>query len=104
MRMTLLCGVLCLLVACGGEEVAGVATDVPATVTGNVVSVEPAEGDVVSFVLEEDGTRYELRIADDVDYGFDLGHLREHMDLADPVRVSTEMRGDGAYALLIEDV
>src|SRR5688500_8761890 len=68
MRMLALCVVLCLLVACGGGEAAGISTGVPATVTGTVVSVEPAEGDVESFVLEQDGERFELRIADDVDY------------------------------------
>ena len=83
---------------------AGIPEDVPATITGNVIEVQPADGDVESFVVEEDGTRYELLIADDVDYGFDLSHLREHMDASDPVRVSTEQRDDGAYALSIEDV
>ena len=92
-----------LLAACGGDE-PDASTEVPATVTGNVVQVEPAEGEVESFVVEQDGTRYELRIADDVDYGFDLHHVREHMDAGDPVRVSTEERSDGAYALSIEDV
>ena len=104
-RRLLALATLCLvLVACGGEDVAGTPHDVPATITGNVVEVEPAKGDVESFVVEEDGTRYELLIADDVDYGFDLSHLREHKEGADPVRVSTEQRDDGAYALLIEDV
>lgn len=96
-----------LMTACGGDApdlIAEESDPLPATVTGNVVSVEPAEGDVESFVVEQDGTRYELRIADDIDYGFDVGHLREHMDAGDPVRVSTEERDDGAYALLIEDV
>ena len=64
----------------------------------------PEEGDVESFVVESGGVRYQLLIADDVDYGFDLGHLREHMEATDPVVVTTEERADGAYALSIEDV
>ena len=101
--MRRLLAVLCvcgLLAACGSDQPA----EVPATVTGNVVEVEPSDGEVTSFTIEQDGTRYELRVADDVEYGFDLAHLREHMDAGDPVSVSTERRDDGAYALSIEDV
>jgi hypothetical protein len=102
MRWLLVCAFVCLLAACGGDEAAP-SVDVPATVTGIVVEVEPAEGDVESFVVEQDGERYMLLIADDVDYGFDLAHLHEHMDTGEPVRVSSEKRSDGTYALLIED-
>lgn len=71
--------------------------------TGEVIEVEPAEGDVESFVVEQDGSRYRLLIGDDVEYGFDLDHLREHMEAGDPVRVTSEQRADGATALSIDD-
>lgn len=72
-------------------------------VTGEVVEVEPADGDVESFVVEQGGSRYRLLIGDDVEYGFDLAHLREHMEAGDPVKVTSEQRPDGATALSIDD-
>ena len=102
-RLSVLALVLLACVACGGESTLS-GEDVPATVTGDVVEVRPTDGDVESFVVEQDGSRYEILIADDVEYGFDLAHLREHMTAGDPVQVAIEQRSDGAMALSIEDV
>jgi hypothetical protein len=38
-----------------------------------------------------------------IDYGFDLAHLREHMETGDPVRVDLELRAGDVYATQIDD-
>lgn len=84
-----------LLAACGQPEPA------PDRVVG---VIETIEGDIASFtVAEQDGDRYEIVIASDVDYGFDLQHLREHETTGDPVDVRLEQRGADLVALSIED-
>jgi hypothetical protein len=98
---------LLLLGACGGDE-DGVATgtdDPPEQVTGVILEVESESlGDVTSFTLKEGDTEYEIFIADDVEYGFALSHLQEHLTSADPVAVDLELREDDRlYALTIED-
>jgi|RhiMetdeSRZDD1v2_1073273.scaffolds.fasta_scaffold612579_1 hypothetical protein len=45
----------------------------------------------------------ELAIADDVAFGFDLEHLREHLATGDPVSCTVELRGDTLYAVTILD-
>ena len=78
----------------------------PDRVTGVIVSVE-AESleEVTSFELKDGNVTYEIFIADDVDYGFPLSHLQEHVTTADPVTVDLEEREDDRlYALTIEDV
>lgn len=50
-----------------------------------------------------EGSRVEVWIADDVQYGFDLEHLQEHEDSGDPVRCALEERDGRAYALSIAD-
>lgn len=77
----------------------------PPEAEGLVIEVRPGEGEPEVFVLEtqDDGT-LEIAVADDIDYGFDLEHLREHMDGALPVRVKLEERDGETVALTIEDV
>lgn len=98
--------------ACGGddgeEEAAGSehvsAADAPDEVTGVLLDVESeGVGEVTSFTLKEGDDTYEIFIADDVDYGFNLGHLSEHLTSGDPVRVPLEVRDDKLYALSIDD-
>lgn len=98
--------------ACGGdepEEASGggdhvAAEDAPEEVTGVLLDVESEGlGEVTSFVLKEGDDTYEIFIADDVDYGFNLGHLSEHLTTGDPVRVPLEVRDDKLYALSIDD-
>ena len=89
------------LAACAGGESERA---VPARVVGVVVSVEEEAGQVTSFTVEaEDGESYELFIAEDVDYGFDLRHLHEHERTGDPVRCRVKERDGRAYALEILD-
>jgi len=95
---------LALAGACGngsGEE----PVPPPSRVEGLITEITPSEGEPESFVVEtqEDGS-FEVLITEDVDYGFDLAHLREHMDGELPVRVRLEERDVGAVALQIEDL
>ena len=99
-----LCCLALLAVACGGDDDGGDAGDSPDEVTGVLLDVESeGVGNVTSFKLKEGDTTYEIFIAEDVDYGFDLGHLNEHLTTGDPVRVPLEERDGKLYALEIED-
>lgn len=97
--------------ACGGDEAeepsggeAVASEDAPDEVTGVVLDVESeGVGEVTSFTLKEDDETYEIFIAEDVEYGFNLGHLSEHLTSGDPVRVPLEERDGKLYALSIDD-
>jgi hypothetical protein len=76
----------------------------PEVVTGTVVAVALDGGAVRSFRVVADGRRtYEIAIADDVDYGFDLTHLLEHQKTGDPVAVRVRQHDGGLIAQSIED-
>lgn len=103
---------LALGAACGGDEVEEpaahgehvAAADAPDEVTGVLLDVESeGVGEITSFVLKDGDETYEIFIAEDVDYGFDLGHLTEHLTAGDPVRVPLEVRDDKLYAVSIDD-
>jgi hypothetical protein len=105
-RLVVACCALLLLGACGGDQEGGTpVTDPPDQVTGVILEIESVSlGDVTSFTLKADDTEYEIFIADDVDYGFALSHLQEHLTSAEPVAVDLELRDDDRlYALTIED-
>ena len=97
--------------SCGGDDAeepaaggAVAAEDAPDEVTGVLLDVESeGVGEVTSFTLKEGDDTYEIFIAGDVEYGFDLGHLSEHLTAGDPVRVPLEVRDGKLYALSIED-
>lgn len=83
----------------------GEASLVPSSVTGVLVDLQSKGlADVRSFTLKSGTNVYEIRIAEDVDYGFALGHLNEHLTSSDPVRVELEERDGRLYALSIEDI
>ena len=94
-----------LLGACANGSEENQPLPPPSQAEGLITEITPPEGEPESFVLETDehGT-LEVSIADDVDYGFDLQHLHEHMDGDLPVRVQLEERDGKAVALSIEDV
>ena len=93
-----------LLAGCGDDAPEETASP-PATLTGVIGSIEPPEGSVQSFELIRPGQEPTTILVDpELDYGFDLQHLHEHMDSADPVRVTLDERDDGLYATAIEDV
>ena len=97
--------------ACGGDDAEEpnaaehvAAEDAPDEVTGVLLDVESeGVGEVTSFTLKEGDDTYEIFIAEDVDYGFNLGHLSEHLTSGDPVRVPLEVRDGKLYALSIDD-
>lgn len=94
---------LALAGACGngsGEE----SVPPPSQAEGLITEITPSEGEPEMFVLEtQEHGSVEVFIAKDIDYGFDLAHLREHMEEELPVRVRLEERDVGAVALQIED-
>jgi hypothetical protein len=99
--------VACLLLvaaACAQDDAVSRADEVPSEVTGLITAIVPSQGDIESFTIEEDGTSYEIKIAEDVDYGFDLEHLRVHLEDELPVIVTVDDRDGAAVATAIEDV
>ena len=90
---------------CGGRG-GGPATETPEPARGKIVSLETGADDAITgFTLRTaDEQSLEIAIADDVDYGFDLAHLREHMSTGDPVSCKLEERDGRLYALTVEDV
>lgn len=103
--IALLCCLSFLGAACGGDdEPAAPAEEAPSEVTGVLLDVESEGlGDVQSFTLKDGDETYEIFIAEDVDYGFNLGHLNEHLSTGDPVTVPLEERDGKLYALSIDD-
>lgn len=88
---------------CGGAVEREPEAPPPSRLVGTILEVREEDGRVVSFTLEARGRRWEIGIADDVDYGFDLAHLHEHRDTGDPVDVRLERREDRLVALRIDD-
>ena len=88
-----------LLPACAGSP-----EGTPESVTGPITVVE-GQGHVVETftVTTKDGDDFEVRIDDDIDYGFDLAHLHDHHESGDPVEVGLEERDGVLYALSIKD-
>ena len=90
------------LVACGSNDAPAAAPD---RIEGVIVAIDSAAiDDVNGFTIKDGDQTYEIHIASDVDYGFPLGHLQEHVQTADPVAVDLETRDGLLYALTIEDI
>jgi hypothetical protein len=104
--IALLCCLAFVGAACGGEgPEPPAAADAPSEVTGVLLDIESEGlGEVTSFTLKDGDETYEIFIDEDVDYGFDLGHLNEHMTAGDPVKVPLEERDGKLYAQSIDDV
>jgi hypothetical protein len=96
---------LAALALAAGAASCGESRDpVPSTAVGVITTIEGEGSAVRSFTLEtEDDGTFEVFIATDVDYGFDLAHLHEHETTGDPVRCRLEEREGEAYALEIVD-
>lgn len=87
---------------CGGSSDA--AEPPPREATGLITEVREDGDRVTGFTLEALSGTYDVRIADDVEYGFDLRHLHEHVRKREPVECRLEQREDGrVYALRIDD-
>jgi hypothetical protein len=93
-----LVSIVAMLVGCGGGG-----SDDPSELTGLIVDIEGRGNDVTSFTLRTGDRNYEIRIARDVDYGFQLAHLRVHASALYPVRCTIERRQGQLYALSIVD-
>lgn len=91
--------------ACGGGSTGeATAEQAPGSMTGVVATIEPPEGDIESFELVRPGEDAQrIYIDPELDYGFDLQHLHEHMADEGPVKVSLEEREGRLYATSIED-
>jgi hypothetical protein len=91
---------LVLIAACGGNSEA-----TPDVVTGVITEVtwNDDRTAVQSFKVDAQGDDYEIRIDDEVDYGFDLAHLEEHRDKHEPVRVKLRERDGTLFAERIDD-
>jgi hypothetical protein len=92
-----LVSIVALLAACGGGG------DDPTELTGLIVDVRGRGNDVTSFTLRSGDRSYEIRLAPDVDYGFQPSHLRVHASALFPVRCKVERRRGAWYALEIVD-
>lgn len=105
MRSTVVCLlVTATLVASCSDGQQAQPGGVPSRVEGVIIAIDSAAiDDVNGFTLKDGDVTYEIFIADDVDYGFPLGHLQEHVQSAGPVSVDLEERNGKLYALTIED-
>jgi hypothetical protein len=92
-----LASIVAVLVGCGGGG--GDSNEL----TGLIVDVRGRGNDVRSFSLRSGDRTYDIRIAPEVDYGFQLGHLRAHQRSFFPVRCKFERRHGRLYALEIVD-
>ena len=105
-----LCALLALVVlgACGddqaGDDHAGDGQPAPEEITGPVTKVDSeALGEVTSFEVTQKGEVYVVLIDPDINYGFALSHINEHLATGDPVRVGLDERDGQLYATEIAD-
>lgn len=76
----------------------------PSEVTGVIVDIDSAGlGDVRSFELKRRDQTFQIFIDPEVDYGFDVGHLSEHLAGGDPVTVGIDEREGRLIAEFIDD-
>lgn len=94
-----------ILGGCGDSgEVIGVPEGERRSVTGVLLEVDAETIDQIDgFKLKAGDETFDVLIADDVEYGFPLGHLQEHLQDALPVKVEIENRDGELYALSIDD-
>ena len=86
--------------ACSSDE----PPDAPDQVTGVLTDVESfGIGDIRGFTVKDGSETFEVKIDPEVEYGFDLGHLQEHLSGSLPVTVELEERDGVLYALSIDD-
>ncbi|HEX9890832.1 MAG TPA: hypothetical protein VGB28_02060 [Actinomycetota bacterium] len=97
--------ILVLLLASTGPACGG--PDQPPTPRGPfeglLTAVDTAGGRVKAFTVATPKGEVEILIDRAREYGFDLAHLNEHLELQQPVLVTVETKGDGLYAVRIDD-
>ena len=91
-----------LMTACSSNTTSG--DSAPKEVTGPVLEVDGESlGDVTSFEVKEQDESYQIFIDPDVNYGFNLGHINEHLASGEPVRVGIDSRDGKLFATVIVD-
>ncbi len=70
---------------------------------GLISEIELKEGRPSAITVESDGRPQRILIDPDRDYGFDLGHLEEHRNKAEPVSVKVKDEDGADVALSIDD-
>lgn len=76
----------------------------PQVLTGVIVGVDSAGlGDIRSFELKKGDETWLIFIDPQVDYGFDVGHLSEHLSSGQPVTVEIDARAGKLFASSIGD-
>jgi hypothetical protein len=107
MKLRLFLGALLALVvlgACGDDPAVDARPPAPEEITGPVTSVDSESlGEVTSFEVTQKGEVYVVLIDPEIDYGFALSHLNEHLASGDPVRVGLDERNGKLYATEIVD-
>jgi hypothetical protein len=98
LALLLFCSLACQTPRAGTQTVSGLMIDL------NSRSIQQAE----SFTLRtDDGRELEFSVSSDFNQGvahpMTPGHLRQHMALADPVRVTYRTEGTRLVATAIED-
>lgn len=88
--------------ACGNAT--GGRASVPPEITGPIIDVDSTGlNEVQSFEVKDGDRVFRLYIDPEVDYGFNLGHLNEHLASGEPVRVDVVERHGKLYARAIVD-
>ncbi len=106
MKLRLVVGALVALAVLGacGDDSPEEAQPAPAEITGPVTKVDSESlGDVTSFEVTQQGEVYVVFIDPEVNYGFALSHINEHLASGDPVRVGLDEREGQLYATEIVD-
>jgi PBP1b-binding outer membrane lipoprotein LpoB len=106
MKLRLVLGALVALLVLGGcsDDPAEDAGPAPEEVTGPVTKVDSESlGEVTSFEVTQEGEVYVVLIDPEVNYGFALSHINEHLATGDPVRVGIDERDGQLYATEIAD-
>jgi hypothetical protein len=95
---------LAVLGGCGDDPNVEAGQAPPQEVTGPVTKIDSKSlGEVTSFEVTQKGEIYLVLIDPEINYGFALSHLNEHLASGDPVRVGLDERGGKLYATEIAD-
>lgn len=109
MKLRLVVGALLALVvlgACGEDspEEGPQQRPAPMEITGPVTKVDSESlGEVTSFEVTHEGEVYVVFVDPEINYGFALSHINEHLASGDPVRVGLDEQEGKLYATEIVD-
>lgn len=108
MKLRLVVGALLALVvlgACGEDSPEeGPQQPAPEEITGPVTKVDSESlGEVTSFEVTQEGEVYVVFVDPEINYGFTLSHINEHLASGDPVRVGLDEQEGKLYATEIVD-